>query len=48
MTFMTESSLDLFVNHHDDTCIDDLFSQGLQQLADEVGVTLEYYLEEFM
>lgn len=45
---MNESSLDLFCNHENQNEIDNAFDQALMELAEEQGVSLEYFIMEFM
>ena len=53
---MNESSLDLFCNHENEKFvivstpneIDNAFDRALMELAEQAGVSLEYYIMEFM
>jgi len=46
---MHETSLDLFCNHENQKNeIDNAFDQALMELAEEQGVSLEYFIMEFM
>lgn len=54
---MHESSLDLFCNHENEKLIlvstpsneiDNAFDLALMELAEKAGVSLEYYIMEFM
>jgi hypothetical protein len=45
---MHESSLDLFCNHENQNEIDNAFDKALMELAEEQGVSLEYFIMEFM
>ena len=54
---MNESSLDLFCNHENEKLIlvttpsneiDNAFDLALIELAEKAGVSLEYYIMEFM
>jgi hypothetical protein len=46
---MHESSLDLFCNHENQKNeIDNAFDQALHELAEEQGVSVEYFIMEFM
>ena len=46
---MHESTLDLFCDHENQKNeIDNAFDQALHELAEEQGVSVEYFIMEFM
>lgn len=45
---MHDSTLDLFCNHNDTLDIDYAFMCGIEELAAELEVTVDYYMAEFM
>ncbi|MFZ9784497.1 MAG: hypothetical protein ACO3DP_05190 [Candidatus Nanopelagicaceae bacterium] len=46
---MNESTLDLFCDHEDQKNeIDNAFDKALHELAEEQGVSLEYFMMEFI
>lgn len=48
-TKMHESTLDLFCDHEDQKNeIDNAFDKALHELAEEQGVSLEYFMMEFI
>ncbi len=49
LTTMNESTLDLFCDHEDQKNeIDNAFDKALHELAEEQGVSLEYFMMEFI
>lgn len=48
-TTMHDSTLDLFCDHEDQKNeIDNAFDKALHELAEEQGVSVEYFIMEFM
>ena len=48
-TTMNDSTLDLFCDHEDQKNeIDNAFDKALHELAEEQGVSLEYFMMEFI
>jgi hypothetical protein len=46
---MNESTLDLFCNHENQRNeIDEAFDMALEEEASKLGITVYYYLEEFL
>ncbi len=47
MTFMNESTLDLFCQHEDEAFADE-YAMELERKAAELEITVDYYMMEFI